>query len=227
MFRRSFTNLVLLVLVKVCMLLALAWLAGNSTEAEGKQPLSYLQHLVVIEGWRPAGWTFIGSGTAVQTEDGPGVVTAWHVLEGEEVVRVCADLQRTTCAISVDFMRSSDPVLDVALALVPKAVGSPAKVSLDVHAGDKVMTMGLPRGILVLAEGQVVTPEFAGMYRMLGWCDYGSSGGGVFDRRGRLVGVITAFAQQGVPQPNLSLFPDFPVVVEVPANTMCIVHMVR
>lgn len=224
MSRGSIFSLACVVLVKVLMLFVLAWLAGTASLAEGKQPLAHLQHLVVIEGWREDGWNFIGSGTAIDTDHGPAIMTAWHVLEGEQIVRVCSDLYQTDCTVSVDFFKSVAEGSDVAVALVVSHVAKPAKVAGGVHAGDEVMTTGLPRGALVLAAGQVVTPEVNGVFRIIGWCDYGSSGGGVFNKRGHLVGVISGFLQQGVPQEDLTLLGVIPVVVQVPVNTMCSVH---
>lgn len=206
---------------KLTMLFTLASLAGSSLETEAKAPIRLARHLVALEVQDTDGvWKFQGSGTLVKMQDQLTVVTALHVVDTDLPMRVCASYERTACVDVKEYAQSLDLNADLAFIPVEEQVVLPTRLGPSLLTGERGFTVALPRDMLAVVEAQVIGPQGSGRHRMLGWCDYGSSGGGVFDDRGRLVGVITSFMQQ----PMTTMMGDLGLA---PANSICIVETIR
>lgn len=143
----------------------------------------------------------ISNGSGVMVRDsrfGVVIVTNCHVLgkatqafvkdtAGEVVSSnlVARDRPRDLCLLRPDDLRR--------LSTRPAAVARPK----DLEVGDRVYAIGAPHGFdLTLTDGLVSGFRDLGGARLIqstAPISHGSSGGGLFDGRGRLVGVTTMF----------------------------------
>lgn len=205
--------------VKVSFILGLSLFAAHAEANDATQRLKVTRHLVIIDRLVDGDWTFAASGTFVKTDDGSyAVVTAQHVVDAEVPLRICGDVRRKSCVVSDKFVNPTEGS-DVAYILdVDELPVVPARLSLsDLRTGDDVTFVSLPKGFLVVSNGTIVGPSGEKSYRMLGYCDSGSSGGGLFDSRGRLVGVISAFYVN-------QIYNDLGIEMYSPVNVMCNVY---
>lgn len=133
------------------------------------------------------------------------VVTNFHVLAGAaEDGRVTVVLPDSKEAHFVEVL-AADPDHDLAILRVPQARGIPALKLADsdaVKPGEAVVAIGHPLGL-----GNTVSNGIVSAVRDLGDgvrliqvsapISEGSSGGPIFNDRGEVIGVATAFATQG------------------------------
>ncbi len=137
----------------------------------------------------------LGSGVVVA----PGrVVTSYHVVNSGGAISVhynsrsfpatllYADPERDLCELSAS-----------GLAAPPVTLG-PVR---GIHIGDRVFAIGAPRGLeLTLSEGLISSLRtMAGMryIQTTAPISPGSSGGGLFDEQGRLIGITTFYISEG------------------------------
>ncbi|MFP5374527.1 MAG: S1C family serine protease [Gammaproteobacteria bacterium] len=101
----------------------------------------------------------------------------WNGQEHEAVLRH-ADADRDLCSLSVPTLRA------------PAArLGSPG--SLDI--GSKVYAIGAPRGLSLTLSDGILSGKRGEILQITAPISPGSSGGGVFDQAGRLVGITTLY----------------------------------
>jgi len=137
----------------------------------------------------------LGSGVVV---DAAGlIVTNAHVVEGTEVVhvRMPSGLDRTAHVVGVDR------TLDLALLRVANAVGlraAPLGDSGRLRIGEFVVAIGNPYGLhhtvslgIVSAKARALPVGGPEMLQTDAAISPGSSGGALFDLRGRVVGITT------------------------------------
>jgi len=180
-----------------------------------------LSSSVVIEMQHPlfGYWSEVASGTFVKDQElGQAILTAKHVaetLEGYQFnTRACALTERDDCVDLGTFVVNSETGIDEdwALYVVKRKAFDTLKVATVCHEpvdiGDELLLVGVPnseprvsKGILSWIEEENGDP----LYCIQGYAWPGSSGGGVFDARGRLVGVMSAVAIHidpvtGIPQ---------------------------
>lgn len=188
-------------------------------------PLHLLESHVNIYGDRGQGQEFLGSGVQVKTEPNHGepeyaVVTALHVLEGATDFNACGvTVQNGPVCVKV-LEHVDNPFTDFTILEVNGHAGRPVKVkSTGLYLSQQVIVTGAPQEDLEVFKGAVVlthTGDVDGhMYSQYGisggWCNYGISGGGVYDTRGRLVALVHSVpSQQGFFGDSLS-------------NSMCLV----
>jgi len=158
--------------------------------------------------------TVQGSGVVV----GPGiVVTNRHVVESGSEIRVFergrshtasvmyADREYDMCALGVSGL--SAPPVDMASVRT-------------LREGQRVFAIGAPRGLeLTISDGLVSAIRPYGAFPVIqtnAAISKGSSGGGLFDTDGRLVGITTASAIEGQ-NINFALVAD--LVSQLPART--------
>jgi tetratricopeptide (TPR) repeat protein len=133
-----------------------------------------------------------GSGVAVAHE---GVVTNRHVVAGAATLRVRQGA-RTWAATAA----AQDSTHDLVQLRVPglTAAAVPLRVSTDLRIGERVYAIGAPQGLeLSISEGLISGLRVFDGRRAIQTTapiSIGSSGGGLFDDRGRLVGITTFFA---------------------------------
>jgi tetratricopeptide (TPR) repeat protein len=146
--------------------------------------------VVVVERFDERGQrTGLASGVVVA----PGaVVTSCHAMSGASAVQVrraerrhgallrYADTERDLCQLTV---------ADLDAPPAPLRTGAPLKV------GQRVYAIGAPRGLeLTLSEGLISALRASGGAQMIQTSapmSRGSSGGGLFDVEGRLIGIAT------------------------------------
>ncbi|WP_238474240.1 tetratricopeptide repeat-containing serine protease family protein [Pseudomonas cavernicola] len=137
----------------------------------------------------------LGSGVAL---GGGMVATNCHVLAGAEHMRVQhrkreypaalrhSDWDRDVCTLAVNGLKAA-----------PVTLGSTARLKV----GARVYAIGAPRGLeLTLSEGIIssLRPVAGGQYlQITAPLSPGSSGGGLFDEQGRLIGLPTFYLAEG------------------------------
>jgi cytochrome c-type biogenesis protein CcmH/NrfG len=135
-----------------------------------------------------------GSGVAIAH----GVVTNRHVVAGATIVRV-----RQGTRTWVATVAGNDATHDLVQLRVPGLTAMPVALrpSTDLRIGERVYALGAPQGLeLSLSEGLISGLRLFEGRRVIqttASISAGSSGGGLFDDRGRLVGITTCFANEG------------------------------
>lgn len=129
------------------------------------------------------------------------LVTACHVVEGATTVKVTHDQGKTSFPVS---QVTRDPgKRDLCMLTVDEDLtGAPVAVApiTDVAVGERVYAIGAPLGLeLSLTEGLVsalrpMPNEALPKIQVSATTAPGSSGGGLFDDQGRLVGLTVAIA---------------------------------
>ena len=136
-----------------------------------------------------------GSGVAV---DANKVVTNVHVIEGGDTWRVkqggkswpatvkYADREHDLCTLEVDGLRA-------------KAAAVRASSTLEI--GERVFAIGSPEGLEVTLSDGLISGirdfDHSRAIQTTAAISKGSSGGGLFDAGGRLVGITTFFVKEG------------------------------
>jgi len=144
-----------------------------------------------------SGW--FGSGVVIA----PGqVVTNCHIIEGADVVLLKRGEYST-----IGFVRYTDPGRDLCqLGATDPAGFEKAVTRLDVvsslRVGEKVYAIGAPQGLeLTLSDGLIASlrklPSGETIIQTSAPISKGSSGGGLFDSNGRLIGITSYFARMG------------------------------
>jgi len=206
----------LLFLIGVTLLPASAWAqikAQAPSHTEVDEPLSPQEvfrrvspSVFVVESLNSKGEVLaLGSGVAVKIPtrvNGASnlfVVTNKHVIYGAVAYRVRKgekvwkatltrlDEERDLCALQPEAGWSAKPIA--------------IRVSSDVKIGERTYAIGAPEGLeLTLSEGLVSRLREIDNVRVIQTSapiSHGSSGGGLFDSEGRLIGVTTFFLEGG------------------------------
>lgn len=148
------------------------------------------------------GKTAQGSGVAVSVRvEGTGkqtaIVTNCHVVEGNVVVRVTHQ-----SATAVAYVRSCDAERDIAIVeLRAELPIASTRSAATLKIGEPVYAIGAPRGLdLSISEGIVsqlrggdAATRAMPLIQTTAAISPGSSGGGLFDAQGRLVGITTLY----------------------------------
>ena len=136
-----------------------------------------------------------GSGVAVAHE---GVITNRHVVAGATILRV-----RQAARTWVATVAGQDSTHDLVRLRVPGLTAPPVSVRLsaDLRIGERVYAIGAPQGLeLSLSEGLISGLRLFDGLRVIqttASISAGSSGGGLFDDRGRLIGITTFYSKDG------------------------------
>lgn len=124
------------------------------------------------------------------------ILTAAHCFTGYDADKMWARGPDDILGYQVKVYKL-DSGLDLALVstVYPHAY---AKLGASPHVGDEVLNIGSPLDFEFIASQGIVsalhfdTNEFRGTYTVsTAMVDHGSSGGGMFDKKGRLIGVNT------------------------------------
>lgn len=136
-----------------------------------------------------------GSGVVVAHE---GVVTNRHVLERAVSIRIRRGTQIWAAAVE-----HTDPEHDLVQLRVPNLTAPPVQIrpSTSLQTGERVYAIGAPQGLeLTLSEGLIssLRPyEGVQLIQTTAPISTGSSGGGLFDTQGRLIGITTFQVKEG------------------------------
>ena len=128
---------------------------------------------------------------------GADIITNFHVIEWAEFIVVRTQEGQSAQADIVFFERARD----VAVLRMPL---SPQKTDIliapAVEVGDKTVAIGNPKGLgWTMSTGIVsrVPDKEAGLIQTTAALSSGSSGGGLLDSEGRLIGITTATLESG------------------------------
>lgn len=158
-----------------------------------------------------SGERYIGSGTFVNTTRGIGIITAKHVvmgIRGERYqLKACAYIYPENCTYLIGDPAYSDEGgqandwLFYQITHYPLSV-SPAIVRKKVpRIGEKVYLVSRPHaGIPWVSVGNISYIWFIDRYDVFavdGFAFFGSSGGGVYNSDGEMVGLISAIGKIG------------------------------
>jgi S1-C subfamily serine protease len=167
-------------------------------------------------------WKKIGSGTLVEIDGSPNVLTAWHIAEDaiDREMRACPALERRDKCVRLTYPWMSDMqnvtiAGDWALFQILKApegmkpakmrrqpiiVGETVNILASPTHNEGLLTQGIVSGYVTVGDVDLIkTDAFAFL---------GSSGGGVYDKRGRLLGVLVAIGEAydtKLPHNNISV----------------------
>jgi tetratricopeptide (TPR) repeat protein len=151
--------------------------------------------VVVVKAYDRAGKTIgLGSGVVLPSGD---IVTNYHVVKTG--VRYMVDQRGKTAAAS---LKGSDPDKDLALLLAPGMAAQPVRLgqAAKLKVGQPVYAVGAPQGLeLSLSEG-IVSQLRGGpppLIQTTVAISPGSSGGGLFNAQGELVGITTLQIKEG------------------------------
>jgi len=138
------------------------------------------------------------TGTGFYVDRDGVLVTSFHVVEGAAQIAILEPAGRIYEAVLV----ASDPANDLALLKVAGSANPlPVAPHAEVSKGDEVLTLGYP---LVVLQGQEQKATFGRVNALSGARDdirflqidvpiqNGNSGGPLLDKRGQVVGVVTA-----------------------------------
>lgn len=137
----------------------------------------------------------LGSGVAVAPDQ---IITNKHVIEGGASLQIKQG--STTWSATVAYL---DPDHDLCRLKVEglRAPAVSVRLSSVLNVGERVYSIGAPEGLeLTISEGLISgLREFeqARLIQTSAAISHGSSGGGLFDARGKLVGITTFFLKEG------------------------------
>ena len=136
-----------------------------------------------------------GSGVAVASDQ---VVTNKHVIEAGVAFRIKQGSKTWTAVVTY-----VDPDHDLGRLTVEglKAPAVPVRLSSVLTVGEHVYSIGAPEGLeLTISEGLISGLREFEQVRLIqtsAAISHGSSGGGLFDAQGQLVGITTFFLKDG------------------------------
>jgi len=182
------------------------------------------EHSVTMEAYsaKAGRWYRIGSGTLVEVGKNPNILTAWHVAEYavEYPMRACPVLAEKNKCVYVVYPWASEMdnigyTGDWALFQIVKAPDGmkPAKMrKRRASVGESIYTLTSPsvsEGLM----GSGVLSKYDGtpgnyLYMTDAFVFYGSSGGGVYDANGQLIGIVVAvrvYDEQPIPHVNFAV----------------------
>lgn len=135
-----------------------------------------------------------GSGTVVAKDQ---VATNCHVLEGSSAITVGTAYGPVAAVLS-----RGDPSKDLCVLTVPTGGMQPAEIRLakSLWIGENVFAIGWPKGLELTLSSGLVSQLRGGdspLIQTTAAISSGSSGGGLFDSKGRLVGITTFKVEGG------------------------------
>jgi hypothetical protein len=139
----------------------------------------------------------VGHGSGVVLPSGY-IVTNYHVVEAGERYTVGRGKHVVPATV-----KAGDPDKDICLLTAPGLVAEPARLGRAdrLKVGDPVYAVGAPQGLeLSLSEGIISQLRGSGPHPIIQTTvaiSPGSSGGGLFNAKGELVGITTAYMKDG------------------------------
>ena len=134
-------------------------------------------------------------GSAVARGSGK-LVTNCHVALGAERINVLYQVRRSTARLSSQHVER-----DICILEAPGVEAAVADRGSPLVPGETVYAIGFPAGReITVSKGEVValhSYDGGSVIQVSAPFDYGSSGGGLFDQEGRLVGILTFKARAG------------------------------
>jgi hypothetical protein len=110
----------------------------------------------------------------------------------------------------------NDSVQDLAVLVVDHLAARPSPLESLTAVGDRVYAIGAPEGLELTMSDGLISGIRAGVIQTSAPLSSGSSGGGLFDQHGRLVGITTSSLREGQ---NLNFAVPIGPVVSLLAST--------
>jgi len=147
-----------------------------------------------------------GVGSGVIINDGGDILTAYHVIDGANVIEIIfADGTRAQAEVL-----ATDPDIDIAVLhptqppdiIVPAVLGNPGAM----HVGDETYAVGNPLGLAGSLSAGVISGfdrsfsieedgiHLEGLIQFDAAVNPGNSGGPLLNRAGQVIGIVTALA---------------------------------
>lgn len=212
--------------MRTLLILAMSCMLTASCEAN-EAPQQALNSSVEIQVQLGSNWTTMGSGVEVVDSNlGVSIVTAKHVAVFSTVVpmRACTENESDCTTLGSYYSSSSvaEPSDWAVFQLDQKIKHThPTRLAKPDRIGETVWEIGNPHGVPVCAKGELSYP-IGGMFVVHGFAYPGSSGGGVFNNRGELLGIMVAIPVWEDLKDNPSLMTDLALVV--PASSIGILR---
>ena len=192
-----------LIIPSVLILLLSACSLPYIQELVSESPAHIASSAVAIMGTYAGSPVFVGSGTYVRTESSYAVLTATHVILDtlapmyacHDDVTVVEDLGTCT-ALDLTTRVNSSEGWDVTLVPVSEPFAEqgflPTVISMyDWSIGEPIWITGYPDGIFNIYLDVISACDSPRACRTAAPTYWGSSGGGIFNYQGKLVGVMT------------------------------------
>lgn len=183
---------------KIILAIALAaWLPSLAFAMTPSQVYESVKDSIVVVKVYDRQGKQVGLGSGVMLPSGD-IITNYHVVEGGAIYTVGRD-QRNTRAI----LEAGDPDKDLCLLAPLSLVAEPARLGRTdrLKVGDPVYAVGAPQGLeLSLSEGIISQLRGSGPHPIIQTTvaiSPGSSGGGLFNAKGELVGITTFYLKGG------------------------------
>ncbi len=198
-------------------LAAVMLMAAVSVQARTPQEIFKIAapSIVVVEVL-DAGGKLEGHGSGVVIAPGE-VITNCHVAKAGKTLRVKHGKNRHAARL-----RYADRERDLCQLSAPGLAAPPAKLGevKNLQTGARVVAIGAPQGLeLTISEGLVsALRDFGGGARIIQTTapiSPGSSGGGLFDEAGRLIGITTFYLAEGQ---NLNFALPVEWIAELPSR---------
>ena len=174
--------------------------AGSASSAEEQSRLPLQDAIAQVDGAVVQVQTPNGLGSGVVIRPRGLIITNNHVIEdasGDEVMVITADKRKVPATIA-----ARNPSKDLAVLKPKGSVGEGVELAAEpdgaLRSGDQVFAIGSPfglQGTVTVGVVSAVSRQGDGGMRMIQTdapINPGNSGGGLFDLRGRLVGVPTS-----------------------------------
>jgi Flp pilus assembly protein TadD len=185
-------------------LVLVAWLPSIAFALTPAKVYERVQDSVVVVKVGDQQGQLVSSGSGVVLPSGD-VITNYHVVEAG--VRYTVGRGKHVVAAT---LKAGDPDKDLCLLAAPGLVAEPARLGRTdrLKVGDPVYAVGAPQGLeLSLSEGIISQLRGGGPHPIIQTTvaiSPGSSGGGLFNAKGELVG-ITTFRMKGEQSLNFAL----------------------
>jgi serine protease Do len=165
------------------------WPSPGATMVERPLLVALSASVLKVEAQRAQGGFSVGSGVVIAPDR---IVTNCHVTRDAVVIHVLRGGARWQADA-----QASQPDLDLCVLRVPGMRGVPVELgdSARLVPGDAVAALGFTGGVgLQVSDGEVIAlHRHAGgnVVQSSNWFTSGASGGGLFDERSQLVGILT------------------------------------
>lgn len=182
-------------ILAIVLLLSVGLLSSNGNIQKNAERVMYLE---MYDGRNK----LIGSASGFFIEDGRTLVTNYHVIEDAYSITVhTADGSRSTKATTV---LAYDKRADLAILRCDTDLGVRPLSLVDsdtAEQGDKIFAVGYPLGLSNTMSDGIISSRYydngVDVLQITAAISHGSSGGAVFNERGAVIGVTSAYYDGG------------------------------
>jgi len=205
------------------LIIAISFICCGATKTYTKHVQQMIDASVTVHIQLPSSWVEVGAGVVtLNKNDEPIILTARHMFDifPEIPRRVCSMAEPSSCMLvdpSQAIMAGLNPGPQTDWWVHPYPIEldgiAPARPRYDlVPIGSEIWTVGVPNGRSGEVSRGIITNQSFGVYYVDARTLPGSSGGGVFDKKGRLVGIVCGLSVVD----GLGPVSDSSIIVQVP-----------